>query len=183
MNYSKGQKTSIIVRKKKFDGRIKSEWTGDLLPLDSKKWRVILHHPKRHQKISLGVAQPYQGIFVHCCSLVQPLTVLMQYDLKGHFVGAKCDAALPAKAKGKFIDFVDLDLDVIVEADMHYFIRDEETFARNRKAMGYPNSVVKKAHRGIELGEKMVTTRRFPFDEQLLPRLDKQLLAPRKVEK
>ncbi|MBA3532458.1 MAG: DUF402 domain-containing protein [Ardenticatenales bacterium] len=162
----------LIVRKRKFDGHIKSEWESDKLPSLVEDWLVVLHHPERHRKSTGGIIESESLLFLHCFSTVQPLVVLLEYDLCGRFRGAKCDAALPATVEGQVIDFIDLDLDVIVEPDLSSFVRDEDTFARNRERMGYPEVVVQQARAGIALAQTLVASRRFPFEARLVPLLD-----------
>lgn len=163
-------KQHTLVRKRKFDGRIKSEWEGDLL-WHTNEWLVVLHHPERHIKRSNGVvaAADPDVWFLHCFNVLDPLTILMEYGLDGSFQGAKCDAALPATQTDGVIEFVDLDLDVIVEPDLSWWMRDEEQFAHNREAMGYTETAVQQAHEGILLGQSLVESRTFPFDARFVP--------------
>ncbi len=160
-----------IVRKRKFDGSLKSEWEGELLPWLDEEWLVVLHHPARHAKFSGKAVQHSALLFLHYFNLTRPLTILAEYDRDGCFRGAKCDAALPATFGGNVIEFVDLDLDVIVEADSSWFVRDEVDFARNRKTMGYSQTVIAQALDGISLAQTLVTARRFPFDARFVPQL------------
>lgn len=108
---------------------------------------------------------------MHCFNTVQPLVVLFEYDLDGWFRAAKCDAALPATFNGPVIEFVDLDLDVLVEHDLSCSVRDEETFARNLKLMAYPAAVVQQAYAGIALAQAPVASRHIPFDKYFVPSL------------
>lgn len=161
-----------VVRKRKFDGSVKSEGEGDLLFLLVEEWLVVLHHPERHRKVTGGTVKYAESLFLHCFSIIDPLTVLIEYDRHGWFRGAKCDAALPATQADNVIEFVDLDLDVIVKSDLSCSVRDERVFAQNRETMGYPETVVQSAGRGILLAQALVTSRQFPFDERFVPRLN-----------
>lgn len=162
---------SLIVRKRKFDGSIKSEWQGELLSTETAEWLVVLHHPARHLKFSGGMAERSVPLFIHCLNTVHPLTVLLTYAIDGRFLGAKCDAALPARRMADGIEFVDLDLDLLAESDLSFRLRDEDTFAQNRVRMAYPEAVVQQARSGIELAQGLVASQQFPFDERFVPRL------------
>jgi hypothetical protein len=164
-----------VVRKRKFDGSVKSEWEGDLLSLLIEQWLVVLHHPERHRKVTGEIVKYAGPLFLHCFSIIEPLTVLIEYDRHGWFRGAKCDAALPATQVDNVIEFVDLDLDVIVKSDLSCSVRDETVFAQNRETMDYPETVVQSACRGILLAQALVTSRQFPFDERFVPRLNATL--------
>lgn len=162
----------ILVRKRKYDGRIKSEWEGTLLPASGDAWLVVLHHPDQHRKRDDTQWERQSPLFLHCLNTAAPLTVLLEYALDGRFRGAKCDAALPAVRDGAEIEFVDLDLDVIVERDLTRRVRDQSTFKRNRKRLGYPESVVAQAEAGIALAHELLATRQFPFG----PGLNRELI-------
>jgi protein associated with RNAse G/E len=158
-----GAGPGVVVRKRKYDGRIKSEWEGELLLSPGEGWLVVLHHPARHRKRSAGKWKLQSPVHVHCLHTASPLTVLLTYAEDGTFREAKCDAALPAVRDDHVIEFVDLDLDVIVGRDLTRFTRDARTFKRNRKRMGYPEHVVAQAQAGIALAQELLATRRFPF--------------------
>ena len=158
----------VLVRKLKYGGRLKSAWQGDLLPAPLEGWAVVLHHPRRHTKSQGDRRLPADRPFVHCLHTSWPLTVLLQYGNNGAFEGAKCDAALPAETRGDEIEFVDLDLDLVVARDLAPVLRDEDDFARNAGAMGYTAEVRGQARRGIETARRLLAKRLFPFDETVI---------------
>lgn len=162
---------TITVRKRKFDNSIKSEWEGEFLPVQFPSWMLVLHHPERHLKLSQAGIVQSDRLFLHCFSLVHPLTILFVYSPEGVFREAKCDAALPATQKGNLIEFTDLDLDLIVNPDFSYYFRDEDQFAENKQKMGYSETVVAQARTGMGLAESLVNSRNFPFDTSFMPRL------------
>ena len=101
---------------------------------------------------------------LHYIGLVGPVTVLFSFSLEGQFLDAKCDAALPATMAGDAIDFVDLDLDVIVLPGGQHYVRDQKVFAERRQTMGYSSEAQRTAHLGILHALRMVRRRAFPFD-------------------
>lgn len=163
--------TVLRILKRKCDNSIQSEWEGELLPVQYPDWLLVLHHPERHLKFTQAGVVQSDLLFVHACSLIHPLTILFEYSLDGDFREAKCDAALPATQNGNHIEFTDLDLDLIVKSDLSYFQRDEEQFAKNRQEMGYSETIVSQARRGIVLAESLVKLRQFPFDNNFIPKL------------
>ncbi len=156
----------VTVRKLKFDGSIKSEWDGDLLESPASDWLVALHDAERHQKReppSHRLQQPRYAI--HYLNVARPLTILFTFDESGAWSSeAKCDAAFPAVQRGTLVDFVDLDLDVIVHPDLTYYVRDQEVFAERSETMGYSPEARRAAHMGIGIALRLVRRRLFPFD-------------------
>lgn len=75
-----------LVRKRKYDDSIKSEWEGDRLVSPTPEWWLVLHHPARHLKFSADGVEASDLFFLHCCSHVYPLTILLGFgaqDLGG----------------------------------------------------------------------------------------------------
>lgn len=160
----------ITVRKCKYDGTVKSEWQGTLVQARADEWIVVLHDPDRHLKFSDSSVEHAELTFLHCLHQSQPLTILMAYEDRD-FVEAKCDAALPAKMEDDAIEFVDLDLDIIADADLNIRLRDEAEFAARRQRMGYSDEAVEQAFAGIALAQRLIRERRFPFSADFVPLL------------
>lgn len=161
----------VVVRKRKYDGRVKSEWEGELLVSAEPDWLIVCHHPERHRKQRNGEALQADRLFIHCFHTVEPLAVLLQYDAQGQFEEAKCDAALPSTLDGQVVQFLDLDLDLVVSAELKIQLKDEDIFALHAKQMAYPGDVIEQAWRGIELAQSLVEARSFPFDSRFAPQL------------
>lgn len=158
----------IVVRKRKYDGTVKSRWEGTLLASPIADWHLVLHNPRIHRKFTGGspprVVWGNDIPFLHCLSTSEPLTVLIEYDDEGQFAGAKCDAALAATLNGGIVEYIDLDLDLIVEWDFSTSLRDRDTFQVNLERMHYPDDVVGLAWEGINFARRLVEERAFPFD-------------------
>jgi len=147
----------VVVRKPKFDGAVRYEWDGDLVK-ESAAWAVVLHDSRRHRKRQSDSPAPDDegGFGFHYLGMDGPVTVLFWFDLRGRFVDAKCDAALPATADGDRIDFVDLDLDVVVLPGFTHYVRDQEVFAERSVSMAYSEEAKHAAHFGILHAVRMV---------------------------
>ncbi len=156
----------VVVRKLKFDGSVKYSWPGDLLDLQEGAWAVVHHDPTRHTKLGPD-SRPEGGEpahLLHYLGLAGPVTVLFAYSLDGEFLDAKCDAAFPATLEVERLDFVDLDLDVVVLPGWQHYVRDQEVFAERAVTMGYTDEAKRTAHLGILHALRMVRRRAFPFD-------------------
>ena len=97
-------------------------------------------------------------------SLERPLVVLVNFDERGEVLETQCDAALPATLTGRRLDYVDLDLDLMVLPDGTAYERDRDDFERNRVAMGYTPEVVAAAHEGIALARDLLARGAPPLD-------------------
>lgn len=156
----------VTVRKLKFDGTVKYAWPGELFETGQPGWLGIHHDPLRDHKLmadgSIEGGEPAH--LLHYCSTQLPLTVIFAFGLDGAFQDAKCDAALPAEVEGTRVDFVDLDLDVVVLPGGHHYVRDQEAFAERAISMGYSEAAKRAAHHGVLHALRLVRRRSFPFD-------------------
>lgn len=164
----------VRILKRKYDGRITREVGGDLVEATADGWLVVHTETGMHTSLKHG-APALQWPHMLCfASMVEPLIWWLFYDELGRFDHAHADAALPARLTSREISFIDLDLDVIVEDNYSYYVRDEDEFAAHRQAMSYPPEVVSAALRGILLAKQAVERRTYPFDgsaELLLGRI------------
>src|SRR3972149_5126029 len=80
------------------------------------------------------------------------------YAIRG---GGGGDAGLPARITGRVIEFTDLDLDVMVNPNGSYYVRDLEDFDARSTAMGYSDDARQAAWKGIALALLLVTRKRF----------------------
>jgi len=155
--------TRVIVRKLKFDGSVKYTWPGDLV--DSPPgWAIVHHDPERHRKVGEETGDGEPAHLLHYIGLEGPLSLLFAYSLDGGFLEAKCDAALPGHREGELIEFVDLDLDVVVLPGGQHYVRDQEVFTERCVSMGYSEEAKRAAHLGILHGLRMVRRGAFPFN-------------------
>ena len=72
-----------------------------------------------------------------------------------------CNISQPPELKDGVLSYVDLDIDVLVEADFSYTVLDEEDF----EASSYPAEIQQRARQGVEELIKRIENRSFPFNE------------------
>lgn len=94
----------------------------------------------------------------------QPLTILVCFDEDGQVLEWQCDACLPAVRTGNRIDYVDLDLDVMVNPDGTHYVRDLEDFQERSVSLAYSEEAKAAAWKGVALALLLVKRKRFPFD-------------------
>lgn len=145
--------------KRKFDGSSKGPWHGDLVEETADGWLVVFYERPPHTVG--GQPVPYALQYFH---LERPLVILVNFDERGAVTEYQCDACLPATLQGRRLDYVDLDLDLMVPAQGEPYERDHDDFARNREAMGYPQEAVASARAGISLAWHLYRDAAAPFD-------------------
>ena len=93
-----------------------------------------------------------------------PLTILVCFDEERRVLEWQCDACLPAIRVGERIEYVDLDLDVMVNPDGTYYVRDLEDFQERSVSLAYSEEAKAAAWKGVALALLLVKRGRFPFD-------------------
>lgn len=155
----------VVVRKLKFDGSVASEWDADLVETINDEWLVTVFDSARHGMRDDLDREGEPHLFVlHYLNMKRPVVVQIPFTEGGTWAReAKCDAALPTTQKGNLLEFVDLDLDVIVLPGAHY-VRDQRQFAERSISMACTEDVKRQAHLGILHALRMVRRQQFPFD-------------------
>jgi len=169
----------VLVRKRKHDGSVRVEWEGELVGLVGDRWQVVHHDAARHRRrhATRGEEGRLPPHALHWLGLDVPLTILCAHDAGGGLLGAKCDAALPAVEAAGVLEFVDLDVDLVVGADGRATLKDEAVYARDAAALAYDASTDAAVAAGIALARALLAAGAAPFDgsgERLLA----HLLAP-----
>lgn len=163
----------VVVRKLKFDSTVKRAWEADLVEA-APGWVVAVTDNARHgawkdgEPVHADPALPgianqiAHGVLFLATGV--PLAVGFWYDAKGGLLFAQADASFPAVTNGREISFVDLDLDLIVEADGNVYGRDFDDLAANGARMGYSEEAIEAAWAGLRLAGELWAGRRYPFD-------------------
>src|SRR6476661_1451086 len=60
-----------------------------------------------------------------------------------------CNVNMPPTFEGSILQYVDLDLDLLIWPDMSYSILDREEFEANAMSYGYPDKVIKSAEAAL----------------------------------
>jgi protein associated with RNAse G/E len=71
----------------------------------------------------------------------------------------------PPSFDGHVLNYIDLDVDVLVAPDFTYRILDLEDFEENAKRYAYPVEVQANARRALKELTALIESRAFPFDE------------------
>ena len=156
----------VLVRKRKYDGSVRVEWEGELIATAGERWLVVHHEAGRHHRRHAikGEAAGLPVHALHWIGRVAPLTILSSHDAAGHLVEAKCDAALPAVESADAIDFVDLDVDLVVDAAGTVTLKDEAVYGGNAASMGYDATTDAAVAAGIALARSLLADGATPFD-------------------
>lgn len=153
----------ITVNSRKYDDSIRRSWKcrlverRDSLLMFIGEFEKDVHHP------DLGFIR--RGtISYEYFWLDRWYNVFRFHEPDGAFRNFYCNVTIPPKFSPFVLDYVDLEIDVLVHADFSYKILDIEEFKTNTVQFNYPVEVVLMAERALEEIIEKVEKREFPFD-------------------
>ena len=86
-------------------------------------------------------------------------------DRSGTLNSFYCNVNMPPSFDGHVLQYVDLDIDVLVRPDFSYQVLDLEDFEVNARSYDYSPEVHENAHAALAELVQLIETRSFPFDE------------------
>ena len=84
----------------------------------------------------------------------------------GGLHGWYCNVTTPAEYDGENVRYVDLDLDVIVDAQLDAKVVDEDEFLQHSERMAYPPNVIEQSRAAVDELLQLVRSGQPPFDVQ-----------------
>ena len=76
-----------------------------------------------------------------------------------------CNINMPPSFENDLLTYIDLDIDVLVQADLSYRVLDWEEFETNAARYGYTDEIKSHAHEAVDDLITMIRTHDFPFIE------------------
>jgi len=157
----------ITVRSRKYDNKIRRSWSCKLLERSDKLvtavgvFEIDVKHPGLGS-ISRGTVS-YEYYWPD-----RWYNVFRFHEPDGAFRSYYCNIAMPPKLGDSFLDYIDLDIDVVVGKDLSYEVLDRDDFERNKLRYGYPAEIVAEAQKSLDEVIELIGSAQFPFDSHLL---------------
>jgi len=151
----------ITVNSRKYDGRVRRTWTGglvsstdELVVLVGRFEDEVKHHDLgKIKKGTISFEYFWPGHWYNIFRFHNPDTSLKAYY---------CNVAMPPIIENGTIDFVDLDIDVVVWPDQQYDVLDRDDFERNSTKYGYSDDVKTAAERALNELIEMIEDGHLP---------------------
>jgi len=75
-----------------------------------------------------------------------------------------CNISTPSRFEGRILSYVDLDIDILIDAERRYRILDEDEFEANSGRLEYPDDLIASARAAVAEILHLLEERAFPFD-------------------
>ncbi len=153
----------ITINSRKFDYSIHKSWQCQLLEESADYWLFVGEFDQEIQHSKLGIIR--RGTISYEYYWKEKwFNIFHLHELEGDLKYYYCNINLPPTFANNILDYVDLDLDVLVQNDFTFEILDEEEFEQNSKLFGYPNGVILGVKNSLDELLEMVKMRVFPFN-------------------
>lgn len=155
-------KKSCHINSRKFDGTVHRSWKADLIRETAEYWLFagIFEEEVNHPK--LGVIRPNTLSFEYYWKH-QWFNVFRFHEPEGDLRNFYCNVNQPPEFSGDVLNFIDLDLDVLVWKDFSTEILDLDEFEQNSKIFRYPEELIVKCRQTLVELQQMIERRIFPF--------------------
>ena len=152
----------IVVRARKFNGLEHRSWSarvvsqeGSLITLDATFAAEVQHD-------LLGTI-PQGTVSLEYYWLDRWYNVFRFSEPGGNLRIFYCNVNFPPEFDGHVLSYIDLDIDVLVNADFSYSVLDEDEFEANADIYRYPAEVKRHARGALSELKMLIESRSFPF--------------------
>ena len=154
---------NILINSRKFDDSIGKSWTADLI---KKRDSLLIFKGVFDREIihsHLGVIRP-GTISIEYYWLDRWHNVFKFHEPGGAFRNFYCNINKPPTFENGILNYVDLDIDVIVWKDFSIDILDMDEFEINSKKFNYSSKLKRNADLGLATILQDIKAGNFPFD-------------------
>ncbi len=151
-----------IINSRKFNGEIHRSWKADFVEKRDSllvfvgEFENEVHHSK------LGVIRrgtiSYEYYWLDCW-----YNIFKFHEPEGELRNFYCNINMPPKYENNVLDYVDLEIDVLVSKDFSVEVLDRDEFEENSQLFGYTESLITKTLQTLDELLEMIHARAFPF--------------------
>jgi len=154
------QKT--IINSRKFNGEIHRSWKADFI---EKRDSLLIFVGEFEEEVShskLGVIR--RGtISYEYYWLDRWFNIFKFLEPEGELRNYYCNLNMPPKFGNDVLDYIDLEIDVLVSKNFDIEILDLDEFENNSKLFEYPDDLIAKTFKTLDELLKIIEIRAFPF--------------------
>jgi uncharacterized protein len=158
--------SQITVNSRKYDKSIRRSWQCKLIEENSKYFVFLGEFETEVNHKQLGVIRPSTVSYEYYWKN-EYFNVFSFYEPNGEFRNFYCNISMPPTFENGTLDYVDLDIDILVWQDFSIEILDIDEYETNKEKYSYPVSLQQKVSESIEILLSKIKNKEFPFDINL----------------
>ena len=153
---------TITINARKFDGQIHRSWKADLIEKKNSRLIFFGKFEKDIQHPDLGFIRRGTKSYEYYW-LDRWYNVFRFHEPDGLFRNFYCNINKPPVFKNNILDYIDLDIDILVWPDFSIQVLDEEEFSVNSGFYQYPKNLIKNVNQ-IRIGlMNQIKNKNYPF--------------------
>ena len=133
----------ITINSRAYDGAVKRSWKADLLDQRDSLLVLVGQFDMAVEHSDLGQIKKGTVSYEYYW-LDRWYNVFRFHEPSGELKNYYFNINMPPKFADDVLDYVDLDIDVLVRPDFRYSVLDREDFERNAVAFGYSGDLIEK---------------------------------------
>lgn len=154
---------TVQINSRKFDGSLHRRWQAELLERTDSLLTFVGVFEEQVEHPLLGVIRR-DTVSYEFYWLNRGYNIFRFHEPEGGLRNFYCNIILPPVFESNILDYVDLDIDVVVWKDFSYQILDTDEFETNAEIFGYPEALRADVNKNLEEVVTLIERKSFPFD-------------------
>lgn len=138
----------VTINSRKYDGHIRRSWNGGLVHKSNDLLILVGIFNEEVEHTDLGLISAGTVSFEHFW-LDRWYNIFRFHEPDGTRKAHYVNITMPPTFADDVIDYVDLDIDVVVWPDGRVEVLDRKDFENNKVKYGYPDKVIRQAENGL----------------------------------
>src|SRR5580765_1994739 len=152
----------VTINARKYDQNIRRSWQGGLISSNENLLVVVGRFESEVEHSGLGTIKQ-NTVSVEYFWLDRWYNIFKFHEADGSLRNYYCNIAMPATFADGILDYVDLDIDLVVWPNRKYEVLDRDDFERNTAKYGYPEDITDRAEASVNELIVMIERNEFPF--------------------
>lgn len=153
----------VTINSRKFDNAIHKSWTAELLSETDDLLTFVGVFEKQVSHEHLGIIRP-KTVSYEFYWKYSWFNVFRFHEPEGELRNFYCNLNKPPVFKNDVLDYVDLDIDVLVWKDHTHQILDLDEFEEHALKYTYPEELRKNVETALQELLRMIEQKSFPFN-------------------
>lgn len=153
----------VTINSHKYDGELQRSWKAEFIDKETSLLEFVGRFENEISHPHLGVirrgAISYEFYWLECW-----YNVFRFHEPDGSFRNFYCNINMPPKFENGILEYVDLDVDIVVWKDFSRQILDTDEFEVNSHRYAYSDDLREKVRDSLGELISMIDNRIFPFD-------------------
>jgi uncharacterized protein len=159
------EKKLVTINSRKFDGTVHRSWTAELLEENDDYFLFLGVFDAEVKHSSIGVIRRNTVSYEYYWKN-KWFNIFRFHEPEGDLRNFYCNVNQPPVLNDGILDYVDLDIDLLIWKDRTFEILDMDEFKANIKGYDYSVQIQDQAYSSLGDLIQMVERQEFPFDYQ-----------------